>query len=134
MMKPPEGTVRRRPLMQAVLAFAVAVKDSRVEDALPLVDPKVICFALVRPGLSVYHGYEGVASLVAYLHAAYGNYEMEIAKIAEVPGLEVTVRMRIMPEPGYQQPPPLAVTTYTFRNGLIAAIESEPATSVAGSR
>jgi len=126
--------MQRSPLVQAVLAFAAAVKDIRVEDALLLVDQKIICFALVRPGLSVYHGHEGVASLVTYLHAAYGNYQMEIEEITEVPGLEVTARTRIVPEPGYQQPPPPAVTKYTFRNGLIAAIESEPGTSAAGSR
>jgi len=133
MVKPPDSTTYSSSLVRAVLAFGAAVKDLRVEDALLLVDPKVTCFALVRPGLSVYQGHEGVASLITYMHAAYGSYQIEVEEITEVPGLEVTVRARVVPEPGYQPPPPPAVTRYTFRNGLIAAIESEPGTSGAGS-
>lgn len=125
MMKPPESTTHRSPLVRAVLAFVAAVRDGRPEDAFLLVDPQVICFALVRPGLSVYHGHRGVASLVTYVHAAYGNYQVEIDEITQGPGTEVTVRARILPEPGYQQPPPPIVTRYTFRDGLITAIESE---------
>lgn len=125
-MRPPESITHRGPLVQVVLAFGAAVRDIRVEDAFLLVDPKVICFALVRPGLSVYHGHEGVASLITYMHAAYGNYQVEIEEVTEVPGLEVTVRARVVPEPGYQEPPPPSVTRYTFRDGLIAAMESEP--------
>lgn len=132
MMKPPESTTHRSPLVQAALAFDAAVKDSRIEDALFLVDPKVTCFPLVRPGLSVYHGHEGVPSLVAFMHAAYGSYQIEVEEISEAPGPGVTVRARIVPEPGYQQPPPPIVTKYTFRDGLIASIESHPA-NAAGS-
>lgn len=125
-MKPPESTLHRGPLVRTVLAFCAAVRDSRTEDACLLVDPKVICFALVRPGLSVYRGHGGVASLVTYVHAAYGHYQIEIDEITEAPGAEVTVRARILPEPGYQQPPPPIVTRYTFCDGLITSIESEP--------
>lgn len=124
-MKPPETTTHLSPLMQTVLAFYAAVKDGRPEAAFLLVDPEVVCFALVRPGLSVYHGHGGVASLITYMHAAYGDYQIEIEEGTEVPGTEVTIRARILPEPGYQQPPPPIVTRYTFRNGLIIAIESE---------
>jgi hypothetical protein len=74
----------------------------------------------------VYHGYDGVASLVTYVHAAYGNYQIDIEEITEVPGDEVTVRARIVPEPGYQPPPPPIVTRYTFCDGLIISVESEP--------
>ena len=125
MMKPLESITHRSPLVRAVLAFHAAVRDGRPEDAFLLVDPNVICFALVRPGLSCNHGHGGVASLVTYVHAAYGNYQTEIDEITEVPSTEVTVRARILPEPGYQQPPPPIVTRYTFHDGLITAIESE---------
>jgi hypothetical protein len=91
MMKSLEIT-HRGPLARAVLAFCAAVQDSRAEDAFLLVDPKVTCVALVRPGLSMYYGYDGVASFVTYVHAAYGNYQIDIEEITEVPGTEVKIR------------------------------------------
>jgi hypothetical protein len=41
---------------RAVVALYEAIRDSRIEDVLALVDPDVTCKPLVRPGLSAYQG------------------------------------------------------------------------------
>jgi hypothetical protein len=119
------GAQGRTPV-QAVLALYAAIRDRRIDDVLALTDPEVTCEPLVRPGLSMYEGHDGMTRLILAMHAAHGSYQVEILQVAEHPGPQVTVLARIVPEPGRGQPLPVR-TVYTFRDGLIASIESSPA-------
>jgi hypothetical protein len=111
--------------IQAVLALYAAIRDSRIADVLPLVDPRVECLPMVRPGLSAHYGHDGMADLARDMHAVYGRYQVEIPEITEQDGPQVTVRAVIVPESGHGQPVPVT-SVYTFRSGLIATIESFP--------
>ena len=114
--------------VRAVLALYEAIRDSRIADVLALVDPDVACQPLVRPGLTVYYGHDGMAELVHDMHAVHGCYQVEIAETTEedVPdGPRVTVRAVIVPEPGRGRPLPVN-SVYGFRGGLITSIESSP--------
>jgi hypothetical protein len=110
------------------VALYEAIRDSRIEDVLALVDPDVTCKPLVRPGLSAYHGQDGMADLIRDMHAVHGRYQVEIAEITEQDGPEVTVRAVIVPEPGRGDPLPVT-SVYTFRGSLITSIESGPTAS-----
>ena len=90
-----------------------------------LTTPGVLCRPLTRPGLSLYHGQPGMAALARSLHAVHGDYTITIISATEQPGPQVTIRDRIDPQPGHG-PPLTATTVYTFRDGLIATITSEP--------
>ena len=68
---------------------------------LALVDPDVACQPLVRPGLAVYYGHDGMIGLVHDMHAVHGSYQVEIAEITEEDGPQVTARAVIVPEPGH---------------------------------
>jgi hypothetical protein len=111
--------------VQAVLALYAALRDSRIADVLPLVDPRVECLPLVRPGLSSHYGHDGMADLARDMHAVHGRYQVEIPEITEQDGPQVTVRAVIVPEAGHGQPVPVT-SVYTFRSGQIATIESFP--------
>lgn len=119
------GEHRKKPV-QVVLELYAAIRDCRVADVLALVEPQVTCEPLVRPGLSRYTGHDGMARLVSDMHAVHGRYEVVIVRVAEEPGPQVTVRAWIVPELGRGQSWPVR-TVYTFRDGLIASIESFPA-------
>lgn len=109
---------------QAILEFYAALRDRRVDDILALVDPEVVCHPLVRPGLSVYHGYEGMIRLSEDMHAVHGQYDFAADRITE-DGPTVTVHARILPEPAIGQDALSVTTEYTLRDGLILTIESE---------
>jgi SnoaL-like domain len=111
--------------VRTVLALYEAIRDSRIADVLALTDPDVACQPLVRPGLSVYYGHDGMAELVRDMHAAHGRYQVEIAEITENDGPQVTVQAVIVPEPGHGQPRPVS-SVYAFRGSLITSIESSP--------
>jgi hypothetical protein len=92
---------------------------------LALVDPNVKCFPMVRPGLSMYSRHGGVINLIAeHARRVWGlsNRDQQHRRRRR----EVTIQARILHEPGYG-PLSLSVTTvFTFQNGLITIIESEP--------
>src|SRR5438046_9795070 len=94
--------------VEVVLELYAAIRGGRVGDVLALVDPQVVCRPLVRPGLSVYYGHDGMAQLVSAMHAAHGDYQVEIGEVTEQGGPEgatVTVQATIVHEPGRGQPP-----------------------------
>lgn len=115
---------RGRTPAQVVLEFYAAIRDRRTDDILALVDPDVVCNPLVRPGLSVYHGYGGMVRLSEDMHAAHGQYDFTADQITE-DGPTVTVHARILPEPGSGKDVLPVTTEYTLRHGLILTIESE---------
>jgi hypothetical protein len=66
-----------------------------------------------------------MAALARHLHAAHGDYTITITSVTEQPGPRVTIRAVLDPQPGHGEP--LDVTTaYTFRDGLIATVISDP--------
>jgi limonene-1,2-epoxide hydrolase len=107
---------------QVVLEFYAAIRDRRIDDILALVDPQVVCHPLVRPGLSVYRGYDGMIRLSEDMHAAHGEYDFTADRITE-DGATVTVHARIVPGTGQDVLP--VTTEYTLQDGLILTIESE---------
>jgi hypothetical protein len=114
--------------VQKVLDFIAAVRDQRINDMLALVDPKVICEPLVRPGRSVYEGHGGMARFVSDMHIAFGRYQYEIDEITEREGAKLAVRARMLPESKSKPMPPTSVLiVFTFRDGLITFVEGEPA-------
>ena len=110
--------------VQVVLEFYEALRESRINDMLGLVDPEVTCQPLVRPGLSLYSGYDGMIRLDSDLHALHGRYQMEINKVTEQEGSQVTVQATIVPEPGRGQLPLPVTSIYVVRDGVITSIES----------
>jgi hypothetical protein len=84
----------------------------------------VVCQPLVRPGLSLYSGYDGMIRLDSDLHALHGRYQMQIGEVTEQAGSQVTVQATIVPEPGRGQPPLPVTSIYLVRDGLITSIES----------
>jgi hypothetical protein len=110
--------------VQVVLEFYEALRESRINDMLGLVDPYVVCRPLVRPGLSLYSGYDGMMRLDSDLHALHGRYQMQIGEVTEQAGSQVTVQATIVPEPGRGQPPLPVTSIYIVRDGLITSIES----------
>lgn len=115
-----------RSPVEVVSELYAAMRDSRLDDVLALVDPEVICMPLVRPGLAEYEGHAGMARLVRDLHAVHGRYEIVIVQATEEDGPEVTVHATLVPEPGRGAPFPVT-SSYRFRRGLISSIESFPA-------
>jgi hypothetical protein len=81
---------------------------------------------MVRPGLAVYYGHDGMAELIRDMHTAHRRYQVEIAEITEEDGPRVSVRAVIVPEPGHGQPLPVS-SVYDFRGSLITSIASSPA-------
>jgi hypothetical protein len=132
------GVRRGTEPIGVVVELYAAVRDGRVADVLALVDPAVACFPVVRPGHSVYEGHEGMARLVATMHAVHGDYQIEIDKITCQAGepaaaAQVTVEARILPGPGHRPAAVPVTTVYAVRGGLITLIESGPGTSAAPS-
>ena len=114
--------------VQKVLDFIAAVRDERIEDMLALVDPEIICVPLVRPGLSVYEGHDGMARFVSDMHAAFGRYQIEIDKISERDGARLAVQARILPESGHRPMTPTSILiVFTLCDGLITSMEGDPA-------
>jgi hypothetical protein len=113
-----------RTAVQVIAELYAAIRDRRIADVLALVDEKIICMPLVRPGLSMYQGHDGMARLVRDLHAVYGDYCVKIDEITEQ-GMTVTVQARIFPEPGLGPPPLPVISVYTLRDGLVTTIESQ---------
>jgi hypothetical protein len=109
---------------RVVLEFYEALRESRINDMLGLVDSAVVCRPLVRPGLSRYGGYDGMIRLDSDMHGLHGRYQLEINKVTEQEGPQVTVQATILPEPGRGQPPLPVTTIYILRDGLITSIKS----------
>ena len=112
---------------QVVLEFYAALRDRRIGDILALTDPQVVCHALVRPGLSVYHGHDGMIRLSEGMHATHGEYDFVADQVSE-DGDKVTVYVRILHGPGQQDLPVMSV--FMLHDGLIVSIESQPGISV----
>jgi SnoaL-like domain len=110
--------------VQVVLEFYKALRESRINDMLGLVDADVTCRPLVRPGLNLYNGYDGMIRLDSDIHGLHGRYQLEIGEVTEQEGPQVTVQATILPEPGRGQPPLPVTSIYTIRNGLITSIHS----------
>jgi SnoaL-like protein len=107
-----------------------AVRDQRIKDVLALVDPEITCIPLVRPGLSVYEGHDGMARFVSDMHLAFGRYQFEIGEITERGEAELAVQARIVPESERKPMPPTSVViAFTLRNSLIIFMEGDPAAS-----
>jgi hypothetical protein len=113
---------------QLVLEFYAAVRDRRIGDIIARVDPQVICHPLVRPGLSVYRGHDGMIRLSEDMHALHGQYEFTADDVIE-DGDKVTVYARILPEAGLGQQEMPVMSVYTLEGGLILSIESQPGIS-----
>jgi hypothetical protein len=109
--------------VQLVLEFYEALRDSRIEDMLALTDPTVVCQPLVRPGLTMYSGHDGMVRLDHDMHAAHGRYQLEFAKITEQDGKQMTVEAVILPKAGLGEPLPVT-TVHIVRDGLITWVES----------
>ena len=115
--------------VQKVLDFIAAVRDQRIKDMLALVDPEIICVPLVRPGLSVYEGHDGMARFVSDMHTAFGRYKFQIDKITEREGEKLAVQVRIQPESGRKPIAPTSILiVFTIHDGLITLAEGEPVT------
>ena len=110
--------------VQVVLDFYAALRDSRVKDMLALTDPTVLCQPLVRPGLTMYSGHDGIIRLDHDMHAVHGRYQVEFGTITEKDGQQVTVEARILPEPGLGQSPLFVTSVYIVRDSRITWIES----------
>jgi len=110
--------------VQVVLEFYEALRESRINDMLGLVESDVTCRPLVRPGLSLYSGYDGIIRLDSDIHGLHGRYQVEIGEVTEQEGPQVTVQATILPESGRGQPPLAVTSIYIIRNGLITSIES----------
>jgi hypothetical protein len=110
--------------IQVVLEFYETLRDSRINDMLGLVDPEIVCHPLVRPGLTLYSGYDGMIRLDSDLHALHGRYQIQIDMITEQEGPQVTVQAKIVPEPGRGQSPLPVMSVYKIRDSLITSIES----------
>jgi hypothetical protein len=114
-----------KPPAQTAEEFFELVRDSQVDEVLALADPQIICHPLARPGLSEYYGHDGLTALVRDLHTIFGRYQIEITKITEAAGGSVIVHATIRPEPGEGRPEIRSgIFTFTFRNGLIASVDS----------
>jgi SnoaL-like protein len=113
------------PPAQIVRDLYEAIRDNRIKDMLALVHPDVTCRPLVRPGLTVYHGHDGIVRLASDMHATHGHYQIKITRITEQPGPQLTVQAWIIPEPGRGTQLPVT-SVYTLRDGLITTIESFP--------
>jgi hypothetical protein len=116
--------------IQVVLEFYETLRESRINDMLGLVDAEIVCHPLVRPGLTLYSGYDGMIRLDSDLHALHGRYQIQIDKITEEEGPQVTVQATILPEPGRGQPPLPVMSLYKIRDGLITSIKSLACTPV----
>jgi SnoaL-like domain len=110
--------------IQAVLALYTAIRDSRISEARALVDPEVLCYPLVRPGLTVYQGHNGMPALVKDMHALHGDYQVDIRQITRQGSATITVQARI--EPDHDRSPLPVTTVFTLRQGRITSISSEP--------
>jgi hypothetical protein len=110
--------------VRVVLEFYEALRESRINDMLGLVVSDVACHPLVRPGLSLYSGYDGMIRLDSDIHGLHGRYQIEIGKVTEQEGPQVTVQATILPEPGRGQPPLAVTSIYILRDGLITSIRS----------
>jgi hypothetical protein len=102
-----------------------AVRDNRIDDVLALVDPQIVCQPVVRPGLTVYHGHDGMVRLVHDMHAAHGRYQVRTDSITEQAEAKVTVQARIFANAGSDQAPIPVTSVFTLQDGLIITIESE---------
>jgi hypothetical protein len=111
---------------EMVMEFCAALRDRRISDLVGLVDTDVDCRPMVRPGLSVYFGYQGMIQLAEDMHAIHGEYDFRADMITEQDGPAMTVGATILPEPGRGLQPLSITSTYTFRNGKIISIESHP--------
>jgi len=113
------------PSEQVIELFS-ALRDCRLDDLASLAHPQVIWEAVVRPGLSVYHGHDGLARLARDAHSVHGDYQFTadvIAEDLEPPG--VTMLVRIILEPGRPVETFWLRARCAFRDGLIEHVETE---------
>jgi SnoaL-like protein len=121
----------KREAARVTLGLYAALRDGRVADVLALLDPKVVCMPLVRPGLSVYYGHAAMIALVGDLHNRHGDYQVKVDQITQEDGprgtVKVTAQARLLPEPGDGRPSEVPVTNEcTVRDGLVTWIQSKP--------
>lgn len=115
--------------VQVILEVYAAIRDGNIGDLLALTDPTVDCRPVVRPGLSTYQGHDGMNQLVTDMHAAHGDYHVDIGSIKEQAGPVVTVHATITPGPGRARRPQFVTTVFTLRNDRITTIESQLVTT-----
>jgi SnoaL-like domain len=121
----------KREAARVTLGLYAALRDGRIEDMLALLDPKVVCMPLVRPGLSVYYGHAAMIALVDDMHKRHGDYQVKVDRITQEDGprgaVKVTAQTRLLPEPGAGRPFEVPVTNEcTVRGGLVTWIQSKP--------
>jgi SnoaL-like domain len=131
MMMRLEGTEPGQVSVRLVKECLTAIRDYRVGDLLTLVDPEVVCYPLVRPGLFVYRGHEGMASLTRDMHRVHGEYQVEFGDIAVRDGGRVTVQAAIVPGPDRVRGPLAFRAEFVFRDGRITRIDSYPGAGAA---
>ena len=115
------------PAIEVVLALHEAMRDSRAEDVLALVDPGVVYNTLDDSKLDLYRGHAGMIRLLQDVHATHGDYQVRIVEVIEEPGPRVTVQAWVIPEPGRGQQFPTRLM-YTVHHGLVTSIQSIPET------
>lgn len=111
--------------VSVVLALIQAICDGRPEEVLRLVDPEVVYKPLDQSGPDMYRGHEGMRRLVQDLHAALGDYRVNIVNVTEEPRPHVTVQAWVVPGPGRGTQFPMRLL-YTLRDGLVTLIQSIP--------
>jgi hypothetical protein len=102
--------------VQVVMELYEAMRDARIEDMLELVDPEVTCAPVHRPAVAEYRGHEGMTRLTADMHAAHGQYKVEIAEAGQDDESQVTVQAWIVPQPGRGPQFPVR-SVYRLHNG-----------------
>jgi hypothetical protein len=130
------GRREKREAARVTLGLYAALRDGRVKDMLALLDPKVVCMPLVRPGLSVYYGHAAMIALIGDMHKRHGDYQLKVDRITQEDGprgtVKVTAQIRLLPEPGEGRPSEVPVTNEcTVRGGRVTWIQSKPATRLA---
>jgi hypothetical protein len=120
------------PALGAARALLAAVVEGQVAEVVALCDPQVVCRPVTRPGRSVYHEHDGMAQLVADVHAAWGRgFRVGVedaglgTQVGEDGSERVTVRLRLVrqTEDGEAAEPPV-LSEFTVRGGLVTEIES----------
>jgi ketosteroid isomerase-like protein len=104
-----------------VRAFLEAYDDDRLDDALALLDHKVVSEPLNRPGRSVYFGREGMRQLHADLRSSADGGHAQFEEYVELPDGRVQVYGWQILANGHVGPKVLP--TITVRDGLIVHLQ-----------
>jgi limonene-1,2-epoxide hydrolase len=120
--------------VQVVSDLMTALMDGRVEDALALVDQRVVWQPATRPGLSLYHGHTGTIQMLTDLRGRYHSFRLEVQDIAvdadtatgSDTDAQVRMRARLVAETDQGEAAlPLIRSIFTVRMGRVTSVESQ---------